>query len=136
PRMAMLDEKIRRANQSVEREQAEASQAKMDTVVSVGSAILGAFLGRGKFGVGTIGKVSTAARGAGRVMKQGSDVTRAGETVQALQDQKAALEAALQAEMDALAVSADATTETLEEITVKAKTGDVTVPLIALAWRP
>ena len=136
PKMTAMDEKIRRAQQSVEREQAESGQAKMDTMVSVGSAILGAFLGRGKIGVGTISKVSTAARGAGRVMKQGTDVTRAGETVQALQDQKQTLETALQADIDALAASSDATTEELEEIVVKAKAGDVTIPLIALAWRP
>ncbi|MEP6764333.1 MAG: DUF87 domain-containing protein [Gemmatimonadaceae bacterium] len=136
PKMSALQERIRKAQQSVEREQQESSQAKMATMVSVGSAILGAFLGRGKIGVGTISKVSTAARSAGRVMKQGGDVTRAGETVEALQQQSADLEAQLQAEVDALAASFDSQAEQFEEITVKAKAGDVSIPLIALAWRP
>ena len=136
PRMSAMQERVRKAEQSVQREQSEASQAKMDTMVSVGSAILGAFLGRGKIGVGTIGKVGTAARGAGRAMKQSGDVTRAGESVQALQSQYQELETALQGEIDSLAAGFDSQTETLESITVKAKAGDVTVPLIALAWRP
>ncbi|MEP6779757.1 MAG: ATP-binding protein, partial [Gemmatimonadaceae bacterium] len=136
PKVAAIQERIRRAEQSVAREQQESSQAKMASVVSFGSAILGAFLGRGKIGVGTINKVSTAARSAGRVMKQGGDVTRAGETVEALQQQNADLEAQLQAEIAALAASFDSTTEQFEEITVKAKAGDVSIPLIALAWRP
>lgn len=135
-KLSALQERIRKAEQAVTREQAEASQAKMDTVISVGSAVLGAIFGRGKVGVGTIGKVGTAARGAGRVARQSGDVTRAGETVQALTAQYDELQSALQTEIDALGGSFDAQSEELEEIVVKAKAGDVTVPLVALAWTP
>jgi hypothetical protein len=135
-KLAALQERIRKAEQAVQREQAEASQAKMDTMISVGSAVLGAIFGRGKVGVGTISKVGTAARGAGRVARQSGDVTRAGETVQALSDQYAELESALQAEIDALGASFDAQSEELEEVVIKAKTTDVVVPLLALAWNP
>lgn len=135
-KLSGLQERLRKAEQAVSREQAEASQAKMDTMISVGSAVLGAIFGRGKVGVGTISKVGTAARGAGRVARQSGDVTRAGETVQAITAQYQDVEAQLQGEIDALGASFDSQSESLEEITIKAKSGDVVVQLVALAWNP
>jgi hypothetical protein len=135
-RMASLQERIRRAEQAVSREQAQASQAKLDTAISVGGAILGAIFGRGKIGVGTIGKVGTAARGAGRAAQQASDVTRASESVEALRAQYAELEQALQAEIDTLGASYDAQQDALDAVSVRAKSGDVHVQLVALLWVP
>ena len=131
-----LQERIRKSEQAVTREQAESKQAKMDTMISVGSAVLGALFGRGKVSASTLSKVGTAARGAGRVARQSGDVTRAGETVEALSAQYQAMETVLQGEIDALGTSFDAQIEQLEEIVIKAKAGDVVVPLVALAWNP
>jgi hypothetical protein len=135
-KLAALQERIRRASQAVEREQAQANQAKVDTVISVGSAILGAVFGRGKISAATVGKVGTAARGMGRAAQQSGDVSRANESVQALQQQYADLEAQLQGEIDALGAAFDAQTETLDRTFIKAKSGDVHVQLVALAWVP
>lgn len=134
-RLSALQERMRKAEQAVTREESQASKAKMDTLISVGSAVLGAIFGRGKIGAGTINKVGTAARGAGRVAQQSSDITRAGETVQALTAQNDELERALQGEIDAIGASFDAQSENLEQVVIKAKTSDVVVPLVALAWR-
>ncbi len=135
-KLSSLQERIRRAEQAVEREKAQASQAKMDTVISVGSAILGAVFGRGKISASSVGKVGTAARGMGKAAQQSGDVTRANESVQALQQQYAELEGQLQGEIDALGATYDAQSETLERIPIKAKSGDVQVQLVALAWVP
>ncbi len=135
-KLASLQERLRRAEQAVQREQAQASQAKMDTAISVGGAILGAIFGRGKISAGAIGKVGTAARGAGRAAQQQGDVTRANESVQALQAQYADLEAALQQDIDALGATYDAQQDALEAIPIKAKSGDVHVQLVALVWVP
>ena len=135
-KLASLQERLRRAEQAVQREQAQASQAKMDTAISVGGAILGAIFGRGKISAGAIGKVGTAARGAGRAAQQQGDVTRANESVQALQLQYADLEAALQQDIDALGATYDAQQEVLEAIPIKAKSGDVHLQLVALVWVP
>ncbi len=135
-KLASLQERLRRAEQAVQREQAQASQAKMDTAISVGGAILGAIFGRGKISAGAIGKVGTAARGAGRAAQQQGDVTRANESVQALQAQYADLEAALQLDIDALGATYDAQQDALEAIPIKVKSGDVHVQLVALVWVP
>lgn len=135
-KLASLQERLRRAEQAVQREQAQASQAKMDTAISVGGAILGAIFGRGKISAGAISKVGTAARGAGRAAQQQGDVTRANESVQALQTQYADLEAALQQDIDALGATYDAQQDALEAIPIKAKSGDVHIQLVALVWVP
>ncbi len=135
-KLSALQERIRKAEQAVTREQSQASQAKMNTMISVGSAVLGALFGRGKISAGTISKVGTAARGAGRAVQQSGDVARAGETVEALNAQYQELETALQGEIDTLGASFDSQSEQLEEIVINAKTGDVVVPLVALAWNP
>lgn len=135
-KLAVLHERLRRAEQAVQREQAQASQANIDTAISVGGAILGALFGRGKMSAGVIRKVGTAARGAGRTAQQQGDVTRASESVQALQAQYAEREAALQQDIDALGATYDAQRDALEAIPIKAKSGDVQVQLVALAWVP
>ena len=135
-KLSSLQERIRRAEQAVAREQSQASQAKVDTAISFGSAILGAVFGRGKVGVGTVSKMGTAARGMGRAAQQRGDVTRATDSVQALQQQYADLETQLQGDIDALGESFDAQSETLERLPIKARSGDVHVQLVALAWVP
>lgn len=118
------------------REQAQAGQAKVDTIISVGSAILGAVFGRGKISATTVGKVGTAMRGAGRAVQQSGDVARAAESVGALEAQYRDLETQLQTDIDALGASYDAQQESLDRTPMKAKTGDVRVQLVALAWLP
>lgn len=135
-RLSALQDKLRRAEQAVQREAQQASQAKMDTAISVGGAILGAIFGRGKVGAGTIGKVATATRGAGRAAQQAGDVARAQESLAAVQQQYAELEARLQQEVDALGAAYDAQQEQLEEVVVRARTTDVHVQLCALLWVP
>lgn len=135
-KLASLQERVRRAEQAVQREQAQASQAKMDTAISVGGAILGAIFGRGKISASSISKVGTAARGAGRAAQQQGDVTRANESVQALQTQYADLEAELQREIDGLGETYNAQQDALESIAISAKSGDVHVQLVALVWVP
>ena len=135
-KFATLQERIRKAEQAVQREQQQASHAKMNTAITVGGAILGALFGRGKIGAGSISKLGTAARGVGRATQQAGDVDRATESLQALQEQKAALEATLQAEVDALGASYDAQAELLEPLHIPAKTSDVRVQFVALVWLP
>jgi hypothetical protein len=135
-KLSALQERIRKAEQAVAREESQATQASMSSVLSVGGALLGAVFGRGKIGAGTIGKAGTAVRGVGRAAQQRGDVARANESVEALRAQYGEIEGKLQGEIDALELSYDAQREELERIAVKAKTGDVQVQLLALAWVP
>lgn len=69
-------------------------------------------------------------------MKESGDVGRANETVEALQRQRADLEAQFQAEVDSMSATVDPLTEKLETITLKPKKTDITVRVVFLAWAP
>jgi hypothetical protein len=136
PKMAGLQERIRRSQQAVERESAQANQAKLQTAISFGTTLLGAFLGRKAVSVSTLGRATTAARGVGRSMKEQQDVGRAAESVEVLQGNLAELEAELQSETQALEAKIDAQSEQLETISVKPKKTNISVQLVALTWAP
>jgi hypothetical protein len=136
-RLGSLQERIRKAEQAVDREKAQAKQQKMQTAISVGVTILDAFLGGRKVvRSGTIGRATTAARSAGRVLKEGQDVGRAQENVQALQQQLQELEAQAAQESQALKDAVDPLAEELESLEVRPKKTDISVRVLALGWAP
>jgi hypothetical protein len=134
PRQAALDEKLRRANQVVERESQQATGQGIQTAISVGATIVGALLGRKAISASTIGRATTAARGVGRTMKESEDISRAKETVAALEEQHKQLDADFAAESAALDATNDTGTETLEKISIKPKKTNITVKLVGLVW--
>jgi hypothetical protein len=131
-----LEERLRRAKQAEDREASQAKQAHLSTALSMGGSLLSFFTGRKKISASTIGKVASAAKGAGRSAEQQSDVARAKETVQVLEQQLKDLEAEFEAEKDALAARTDPATEVLDTVAIKPKKADITVELVALAWAP
>ncbi|MBU6479857.1 MAG: ATP-binding protein [Nitrospirae bacterium] len=136
PKIAALQDRIRRAAQMVQRQQAESRSSQVQAAISVGATILGAFLGRKTVSATNIGKATTAIRGAGRAIKESQDVGQAQENVAALQQQLADLEAQFKAETAALAVATDPLTEKLEMVSLKPTKANIAVKLIALAWTP
>ena len=134
-RIAVLQERLRRAQQAEEKQAEQAKQAKLQTAISFGSTLLSAFTGR-KVSSSTISKASTAFRGVGRAMDESKDVSRAGDTVAAIQQQLAGLQGEFEAEASALQAKIDPSTETLDTILVKPNKSDILVQLVALAWLP
>jgi hypothetical protein len=136
PKLATLEERIRRAEQAVEREAEQAKQQKMQTAISVGATMLSAVLGRKALSRSSMGRATTAARGMGRSMKEAQDVERARETVEATQKRLADLEAEFEAETEEVRQTYDPALEDLETVVVRPKKKDIAVNLVALAWAP
>jgi hypothetical protein len=136
PKIATLNERLRRAEQAVQRESAQATQAKLSSVLSIGSTLLGAFLGKKAITATNIGKAGMAMRSLGRATEQSGDVTRAGETVEAVKQQLADLDAQFQAEANAIETGNDPASENLETIELRPNKTNITVKLVALAWTP
>jgi hypothetical protein len=135
PKIAALQERIRRAEQAVEREKEQAKQTGLQTALTVGATILGAFMGRKAISATTIGKATTALGKAGRAMKDAKDVGMAQDNVAFLQQQLAELERQFKAETDSLTGS-DPQTESLETVPLRPNKKDISVKLVALAWLP
>ena len=135
-KLTAIQDRIRRAEQAVQVQSEQASGAKVSAALSVGATIFGALLGRKAVSASTLGRATTAARGMGKIGKEAQDVTRASETVAALNQQLADLQAALEADLQAVSADWDLSTETLDRVLVKPKRGGVSVQLVALAWVP
>ncbi len=136
PKLAAYQEKIRKAEQAVDREADQASQARMQTAISFGATLLGAVLGKKTALKSSVGKATTAARGIGRSVQQQSDVTRAKETVETYKKQYEELNRQFEAEAEELDSKIDPMTEPLETITLRPKKTDLDVRLVALVWAP
>jgi hypothetical protein len=132
---ARLEEKLRRAEQGVAREQEQASQAKLQTGISVGAAILGGIFGRRAISATTLGRATTAARGAGRVSKESDDVKRAEENVAAAKQAIEEIDAQIAEETAGIAARFDADASSLEKVSLAPKRGGVLVQFVALGWR-
>jgi hypothetical protein len=136
PKLTALQERLRRAEQAVAREKQESQAAGLQTAISVGATVLGALFGRKALSSTTIGKATTAARSAGRTMKQAGDVGRAEETVGAIQQQIQDLDGQFQEELAAAKAAADPANEKLETVSLRPKKSDITVRRVALVWIP
>jgi hypothetical protein len=136
PRVAVLEERRRRAQQAVGREQEQATQQGLQAAISVGATLIGALFGRKTVSATTIGRATTAARGVGRVLKERQDVGRSEENVEAVEQQIAQLEAEFKAELAGLESRVNPVTDPLETVSLAPKRANVTVKTCALAWAP
>ena len=134
-RQATLAEKLRRAEAAKARESEQSTQQKFQAAVSIGATLVGALLGRKTISTGTLGRVTTAARGMSRTMKESADVQRANESVEAVQKQIQDLDEQLRQETQAIAADFDRP-PLLEQVTLLPKRGQVSVQLVALGWDP
>jgi hypothetical protein len=135
-RLTAAQDALRRAQARAEREQAQLSQQKLQTAISVGATVLGALFGRRTMSASTLGRASTAIRSAGRIGSEAADAEHANESAEQLQQRLATLSADCDAAIAQLEHSLDATTLALREVQVAPRKTDITVGKVALLWTP
>jgi hypothetical protein len=135
-RIASLTERIDRARQKVEREKAEAHNKSMQTYVSIGSAVLGALLGRKIASSTTIGRAATSMRSASRSARQQADVAHAEESLASLEERRRQLEDEVNDELERIRIETAPERLALEEIEIPARKTDIAVDDVVLAWVP
>jgi hypothetical protein len=136
PKITALNERMRRAEQAVQRESAQATQARLSSVISIGSTLLGAFLGRKPISTSNLGRAGTALRNLGRASEQAADVSRAGETVEAVQAHLKQLDEQFQSEVATIESRFNPVDEVFEPVELRPTKSNVTVQLVGLAWTP
>jgi hypothetical protein len=130
-KLAPLEERKRKAEQAVAREKEQAQGQTLQTAISVGSALLGAFLGRKVVSATTLARAGGAIRAAGRSRKESADIGRAEENVASIEARIAELNADFEAEAAALEPATQ-----LETVAVRPKQSQIEVRQVALAWVP
>jgi hypothetical protein len=131
---ARLQEKIRRAEQTVGREQSQVAQQGLQTAISIGAAVLGMF-GSRKATATSIGRATTAARGIGRGAKEYQDVSRAKENASELQQQLNDLDAKIAEDTAGVTARYDAEVTNVEKLSLAPKRGQIAVQFVALGWK-
>jgi hypothetical protein len=135
-KLATLDDRIRRAQAAVQREEQQASESKLQAGVSMAATIFGAILGRKAVSATTLGRATTAARGVGRLGREAQDVERARAEVAALEQKRNELARQMDDELRAIAERWELRDEPFDRVLIKPKRGGTSVQLVALVWVP
>jgi len=98
--------------------------------------VIGALFGRKKISATTIGRAATSMRSASRATRQQADVAHAEESLQVLEERRAALEEEIEQELDRIRLDAAPDRIALEEIDIPARKTDIAVEAVVLAWVP
>jgi hypothetical protein len=135
-KLASLTDRIDRARQKVERERAEAKTKSMQTYVSIGSAVLGALLGRKAATSTNIGRAAPSMRTASRSARQQADVVHAEESLATLEERRQILEDEVAADLERIRLESSPERLQLEEMEIPARKTDIAVDDVVLAWVP
>ncbi|MDG2383649.1 MAG: DUF87 domain-containing protein [Pirellulaceae bacterium] len=135
-RLQTAEDRINRAEEAIEREASQAKEANMRSMISLGSNLLSAMLGKKKFSSTNIGRASRTAQGFGRASKQAEDVRRAERKAEEYRNRLADLEADFRAEAAEIREQMDPLKLELETIQLKPRKSDIDIRLFAIVWIP
>lgn len=135
-KIATIVDKVRQAQRKVEEQRTEVGRQKMDTMVSIGTTLLGALFGRKKLSKTTITQAEGSMRRAGGIGKKEERATSAEETLKSYQQQLQNLQDDMHQELMALSAPVDPAQLQLDEIVIRPRKTDLVIESIALAWTP
>ena len=131
-----LEEQIRKAEQRVAKEQEQASQQTMSSMISFGASLLGALTGRKLVSAGNASKLGTSLRSASRIMKERQDIGHAEDTVEAYQQRLTDLEAQFKQESDEIIAEFESKNVEIVPLELKPKKADLNISRVAILWVP
>lgn len=135
-RLDAAAEKIRRAEQKVERERGQAQDHRAQSMLSAGTTLLGALFGRKKLSVTNLRRASSTVKRFGRGRKESQDVDRAEEDLMAYQQQLEELEQDLEREIGELQAKLSPSALEIGSFEMRPRRTDVDVRRVAILWRP
>ena len=136
PKLAAIEDQLRRGAERIERERSQLSQQKMQSAFSIGASVLGALLGRRTLSATNVNRAATAARSAARIGRESGDVNRANESLEVIQQRQRELQQQFDADAAALETRFDASAVTLRTVQVSPRKSDIAVGEVALVWAP
>ncbi len=131
-----LEDRLRRAELTIEKESSLASQRKMDAALSAGNAVLGALFGTKKITTTSVNRVKTAVRSTSRALSSGQSINAAQDNLTSIQQQLNELKSELERELSNITKQYDMLNERFDKIEIRAVSTDITVRLFGLAWQP
>ncbi|WP_323664881.1 ATP-binding protein [Aliarcobacter butzleri] len=130
-----IETKLSKLYEKLQKEEIQATSTTTDTIISIGTSLLGAFFGNSVINKTNIGKVATSAKGASKVLKERNDVKQVENEILELQQQKKALKTLLENEIEKINLANQSSNFPIEEIFIKPKRSDIYNTKLALLWQ-
>ena len=135
-KLATLRDRIRAAEQRVDRETEQYRKASFNSVVKIGSSLMGALFGRKLMSRTNISKASTSVRSLGSAAEQRGDIGRAKEKLEAYQEQLEEMERQFDSDVAELELEYDVEALELESLELRPRKSDIQVEAISVVWTP
>lgn len=130
-----IETKLSKLYEKLQKEEIQATSTTTDTIISIGTSLLGAFFGNSVINKTNIGKVATSAKGASKILKERKDVKQVENEILELQQQKEALKRLLENEIEKINLANQSSNFPIEEIFIKPKRSDIYNTKLALLWQ-
>ncbi|MEP3478851.1 MAG: ATP-binding protein [Fuerstiella sp.] len=131
-----LEDRIRRAEQKVERETAQRSQKTMSAGISVLTSIAGALFGRKLRSVSNVTRAGSAMKSASSLAKESADIRHASEALESLLERREDLNAEVEDDVARIQDELDPTLMELDQEEIKPRKSDIEVTRMQLVWVP
>ena len=130
----LLEQKISKLFEKLEKEEQDATSATTNSIISIGTSILGAFFGKSSK-TAIVSKVATSSRGVSKALKERSDIKTVQGEIDALQSLQDGLEEKLKIEIEKINDEFNISKYTIEEFFIKPKRTDIYDIKIELLWQ-
>ncbi|MCG3696447.1 DUF87 domain-containing protein [Aliarcobacter butzleri] len=130
-----IEIKLSKLYEKLQKEEIQATSTTTDTIISIGTSLLGAFFGNSVINKTNIGKVATSAKGASKILKERNDVKQVENEILELQQQKEVLKTLLENEIEKINLANQSSNFPIEEIFIKPKRSDIYNTKLALLWQ-
>lgn len=131
---ASLDAKLNQLYVKLEKEKAQASAVTTDTLISIGTSIIGAFFGKSITSRTNLGKIATGAKGATRVLRERNDIKYVEDEIVQLEADVGSLKSMLEKEIESINASNQLSSFEIEEFYLTPRRTDIFQVSLSLVW--
>ncbi len=129
-----LQDKLDRLYIKLEKEKDEASSKTTDTLISIGTSILGAFFGRSAFTKTNMTKAANSAKNVSKVLKERKDIEFVEIQIQEINTDISILKEKLEDEISNIKTQNDIVNYEIEEISIKLRRKDIYNVQLSILW--
>ena len=129
-----LETKIERLFVKLEKEKDQASAQTTNTLISIGSSILGAFFGNSVLSKTNVGKAANGIKNASKILKEKKDVKFVEAQIEELNEDMSSLQEKLKLEIEKINEEYHISNYNIEETYIKLRRKDIFNVKISLLW--
>ncbi len=133
-KLQTLENRLKRAYQKLDKEKNDVSAKTTNTVISIGSSLLGALFGGKLFSKTNISKIGSGAKGATGIYKEKQDVKRAQDSIETIEEDIEKLKQELQEDIYALDEKFSLQNYPNEQFAIKPRRADIYDTDVCILW--